>query len=93
MATESVTEERSDLHRAKVGVAILATTLVETLNDGDPTFKERFLNRLTEAYYKLRDDTPGDVREQSELLRWTREYLTGFDFVHGQQDPFLSPKD
>lgn len=82
-------DKRSDLHRAKVGVAVLATTLVKTLNETDPTFQERFLKNLTTAHYKLRDDTKGDVIEQIELLTWTREYLTGFSHFTGKGEPFF----
>ena len=82
-------DQRSDLHRAKLGVAVVATCIVETINDSDPTFRERFLKKMSEAYYKLRDDTPGDQIEQMELLTWTRSLLTGFDFVDGQGQPFL----
>ena len=32
----------TDLHRAKRGAAILATCIVKTLNDSDPTFQSRF---------------------------------------------------
>lgn len=82
-------DQRSDLHRAKAGVAVLAACIVETINDSDPTFRERFLKKMTEAYYKLRDGTPGDQIEQMELLTWTRSFLTGFDFIEGQGEPFL----
>lgn len=85
-------DQRSDLHRAKVGVAVLATCIIEAINDTDPTFKDRVLKRMTEAYYKLRDDTPGDQIEQMELLNWTRTFLTGFDWIEGQGDPLLETK-
>lgn len=84
-------DQRSDLHRAKVGVAVLATVIVETINESDPTFKDRFLKKMTDAYYKLRDDSPGDQIEQMELLDWTRSFLTGFDPIKGQGAPFFDP--
>lgn len=31
----------------------------------------------------------GDVRQEMELLSWTREYLTGFSQITGQGKPFL----
>ena len=74
-------DQRSDLHRAMVGVAVLAACIVETMNDSDPTFQSRFLKKMTEAYYKLRDDTPGDQIEQMELLTWVRSFLIGLDFI------------
>jgi hypothetical protein len=83
-------DKRSDLHRAKVGVSILTTCLVQTLNETDPTFQKRFLKKLTDAHYELRDNTDGDVQEQMELLSWTREFLTGFNPITGQGKPFLN---
>jgi hypothetical protein len=77
-------DQRSDLHRAKVGVAVLATCIIEAMNETDPTFKDRVLKKMTDAYYKLRDDTDGDQIEQMELLDWTRSFLTGFDKINGQ---------
>lgn len=47
------------------------------MNENDPTFKDRVLQKMTTAYYKLRDDTEGDQIEQIELLNWTRSFLTG----------------
>lgn len=43
--------ELSELHKAKRGVAMLATVLVQTINESDPSFQERFLARLSRAYY------------------------------------------
>ena len=82
-------DQRSDLHRAKVGVAVLVTCLVETINESDPSFKERFLKKMGDAYYKLRDDSEGDQTEQMELLDWTRSFLSGFDKIEGQGEPFF----
>jgi hypothetical protein len=81
--------QTTDLHRAKRGVAILATCVVQTLNESDPSFQERFLNRLGRAYRELKDNSEGDVIQEMELLAWTREYLTGFNLVTGQGKPFL----
>jgi hypothetical protein len=85
-----VTDKTTDLHRAKNGVAILATCIVQTLNESDPTFQDRFLDRLSRTYRELKDDTDGDVIQELELLSWTRSYLTGFDHINGQRKPFLS---
>lgn len=82
-------EQMTELHRAKRGVAILAACIVQTLNETDPTFQERFLGRLARAYCELKDNTPGDVIQEMELLSWTRSLLTGFDPVEGQKEPFL----
>ncbi|MCV3243766.1 hypothetical protein [Mesorhizobium sp. ZC-5] len=85
-----MTGQTTDLHRAKRGVAILAACVVQTLNESDPSFEERFLERLRRAYSELRDNTEGDVIQELELLSWTREYLTGFSKFTGQGKPFLS---
>ena len=84
--------EKTELHRAKNGVAILATCIVQTLNESDPTFQQRFLERLSRASRELKDNTDGDVVQEMELLSWTRTYLTGFDHVTGQNEPFLGGK-
>lgn len=82
-----------DLYRAKRGVAVLASCIVQTINESDPSFQKRFLERLSAAYYLLKDNEDGkwngDVIQELELLSWTREYLTGFDMIKGQEGPFL----
>lgn len=80
----------SDLHRSKRGVAILAACIVQTLNESDPSFEERFLERMKRAYYELRDNSDGDMSQEMELLSWTRELLTGFSLAEGQNKPFLA---
>jgi hypothetical protein len=82
-------DNTTELHRAKRGVAMLATCIVQTLSESDPTFHDRFLDRLSMAYRELKDNTDGNVIQEMELLSWTRSYLTGFDFVTGQGKPFL----
>jgi hypothetical protein len=62
--------EKTELHRAKNGVAILATCIVQTLNESDPTFQQRFLERLSRASRELKDNTDGDVVQEMELLRY-----------------------
>ena len=82
--------ELSDLHRAKRGVAMLAACIVQTLGESDLTFERRFLGRLAAAYRELKDNSEGDVIQEMELLGWTRELLTGFDFINGQKESWLS---
>jgi hypothetical protein len=77
----------SDLDRAKRGAAALAVCIVQTLSESDPTFQERFLERLAGAYRQFRDDTDGDVTQELELIAWTREYLTGWNPFAGQGRP------
>jgi hypothetical protein len=60
------------------------------LNETDPTFQKRFLDRLSKAYGEIRDNWEGDdLNQELELLSWTREYLTGWNKVTGQGAPFL----
>ena len=82
--------QTTDLHRAKRGVAILAACVVQTLNESDPSFEARFLERMSRAYRELKDNSEGDVIQELELLMWTREYLTGFGVFRGQGKPFLA---
>lgn len=77
------------LFRAKWGAAVLAATIVETMNETDPSFRDRFLNKLEYAYRKLRDDSKNDELEGMELFNWTREALTGFSLFEGQREPFF----
>jgi hypothetical protein len=67
----------------------LATCIVQTLNESDPTFRDRFLERLSRACRELKDNTDGDVIQELELLAWTRTYLTGFNHINGRREPFL----
>ena len=79
----------SDVDNAKRGVAVLATCIVESMHETDPHFKVRFLDNLSKAYRKLRDDSNNDELSSLELLTWTRSLITGFDFAEGQGKPFL----
>ena len=81
--------QTTDLFRAKRGAAVLAACIVQTIDESDPTFQKRFLDRLSKAYLELRDNSEGDVIQELELLAWTRELLTGFSFIKGQEKPFL----
>lgn len=51
--------KEADLFQAKRGTAVLAACIVQTLNESDNTFQERFLKRLSEAYYEIRDNPSG----------------------------------
>jgi hypothetical protein len=57
-----------DLTGAKRETAILATCIVQTLNESDPSFQERFLGRLQRAYTRL-----GATR------KWARSMKVGGD--------------
>jgi hypothetical protein len=63
--------------------------LVQTINETDPSFQERFSAKLEEGYREFKDHTEGDVTQELELFSWTREYLTGWNMITGQGKPFL----
>lgn len=42
----TVTEPKDDLSHAQTGVAALVACVVQTLNESDPSFQQRFLDRL-----------------------------------------------
>ena len=81
----------------RTGAAALVTCIVRTLQESDPTFEERFLKKLDEAYSDFRDEresfrADGSRREVTgvlEMLSWTNELLTGWNPVLGQRRPFL----
>jgi hypothetical protein len=81
---------QADLAALGRGVAVLAACIVQELSKSDPTFEERFLKRLTEACYELRDSGECDPGIALALLGSTRSLITGFDQAKGQCDPFLA---
>jgi hypothetical protein len=62
-----------DLTQTKLAAAYLAASIVQTLNESDPTFQERLSRTLQKAYGTLRDE--GGTTAGLELLAWTREIL------------------
>lgn len=82
-------KEPTDLAVLGQGMAVLATCIVQELAKSDPTFEERFLRRLSEAYHELRDNSDYDPLVALGLLASTRSLITGFDQISGQRAPFL----
>jgi hypothetical protein len=80
---------KDDLFHAMRGTADLVACVVQTLNESDQSFQERFLEKLTDAYYHFRDNPEGEILQELELLSWTRGLLTGFSWTRGQGKPFL----
>lgn len=82
----------SDTHDRRLqldaGAAVLVTCVVQTLAETDRSFQQRFVQRLDEAYARLRDD-PKISRRALEDLSWCRELVTGFSVATGQGRPFL----
>jgi len=85
----AMTEEADDLDHVKRGAAALAVCIVQTLNESDPSFEARFLDRVSRAYAEFQDNPVGDVRHELELLAWSREFLTGFNLTTGQGKPLV----
>jgi hypothetical protein len=82
--------QKADLAPLKRAVAVLTTCIVQTLNESDPTFRERFVKRLERAYRELQtEDRRGHDQDMFEALAWTREFVTGFSHASGQGRPFL----
>src|SRR5690242_5644546 len=85
----TVNEPTDALSHAQTGVAALIACVVQTLNESDPSFQQRFLDRLERAYLHFRDNTEGPVAQELELLSGTRQLLTGWNPIRGQGKPFL----
>ena len=81
-----------ELFHLKSGVAALAACVVETLNESDSTYRDRFLKKVSEAYHKLRDDRRNERVDDLEILSWTTGLLTGWNSIEGQGEPLLSRK-
>jgi hypothetical protein len=79
----------TDLNHTKKGAAVLAACIVQTLNESDPSFQERFLERLVRSYEQLRDSELASIHEL-EMLAYTRELLSGLGWGHGQNEPALN---
>jgi hypothetical protein len=62
---------KNDLNQLKLAIAYLAASVVQTLNESDPSFQTRFSETLSKAYYTLRDQ--GGTVAGLELLAWTKE--------------------
>jgi hypothetical protein len=82
--------QEGDLWQLKTGAAVLATCIVQTLDESDPSFEKRFLANLGRAYDQVQERHPDrKMRDVLELLSWTRELLTGWSPSGGQGKPLL----
>jgi hypothetical protein len=90
-------DPRDDLWSVKTGAAVLTVCVVRTLQKADPDFEGTFLENLERAYHHFRDDSaatradgsPRDVQNVLEMLAWTRELLTGWNPITGQNPALL----
>ena len=78
------------LDDTKRGVAAMITALVHTLNETDPSFQRRFLERLEQAGYSRKNAARPAGTDELELYSWTTSFITGFDFISGQGDPLYT---
>ena len=81
--------QQDDQFRQGMGTAALIACVVQTLNESDSTFQERFLNRLERAYREFPGRVSGDPRIVLEMFAATRELLTGYSPLTGKGKPFL----
>ena len=79
-----MTGQTDDLHQAKLAAAALAACIVQTLNESDPTFERRFLDRLGGEYEKYRNNSDADPVHVLDVIHWTGELLKGWDPVPKQ---------
>ncbi len=85
----SSNKDQDHVDQQKSGLAIIAACLVDTLAEGDPTFKTRFLERVARARDKVRNDSQFDFQHQTELLMRVENFLTGWSNSTGQGKTFL----
>lgn len=52
-----MTPPEKALHEAKHGAAVVATCIVQTIEEEAPGFQQRFLERLARAYAIMRDES------------------------------------
>jgi hypothetical protein len=74
MPSKPINVQKGDLNPLKTATAVLATCIVQTLNESDPTFRERFLLNLGKLYGEFRS-APHGQPDLLETLSWTREFL------------------
>lgn len=65
-----------DLFLAKRGAAKLIADLVLTLEETDPTIKERFLKRVKAAYGDAHDLPDLKGVQEMEIFKWTYEMIS-----------------
>lgn len=80
------------LRQAKIAMASLAACIVETMNDKDATFRERFLERLDRVYENYRGNSDADPLHVLEVIHWTRELLDEWNPVPGRVDTIFGTR-
>lgn len=87
-----MTHEPDDLVSLGRGMTVLVTCMVQEAAKSDPTFEDRFLKRLEEAYREVRDHSAYDPGLALALLASTRSLLTGTTLRGRKEAPFLADR-
>lgn len=88
-----LTKRENELWQLKCGMAVIGACIVEALQDSDPAFKERFLEKLDTAQDNLRNSTR-ENEHALEALNWTRQFLAGWNIASESNDtPRTADKD
>ena len=77
--------EADSLHQAKLAAAALGACIVQTLNESDPSFEARFLDRLGREYEKYRNNSDTDPVHVLDVIHWTGELLKGWNPIPEQR--------
>ena len=64
-------------NQTTIGVAVLVSCLVRTLNESDPTFRRKFLDKLSTDYDELRGMLGDDCLD---MLTWTNQVVDEGNF-------------
>jgi len=83
-------DDLKDLVSLGRGMTVLVACIVQELSKSDPSFEDRFLERLDEAYRDVRDQIAYDSGFALALIASTRSLLTGKTLRGVQTAPFLS---
>ena len=65
------------LKSAKEGIAVVVASLVEVLQEEEPTFRFRYLSQLAYNYNRMCDTMVGDQQDAMDVVNWTRDLLSG----------------
>ncbi len=69
---------KEPLNQSKAAAAILVACLVKTLNETDPSFQNRFLENLDDAYHDVRDGI--GEKDLLETLTWAGSIIATGDY-------------
>lgn len=67
-------DQANDQTATNLAIATVAACIVQTIDETDSTFRQRFLTNLEKAYYRLRNSDMGHLGT-IEILRNVRELV------------------